>query len=132
MKYVNVLHVTYCKPSSTSHNLLRMSDLWNRIGNILCIYVRLHFCVMLCFTALSLQTASPYFHKPLYYRVFVFWENNDIKVLTHYNIETTYGVYGITFYVSYIHSRTMCVLSMEIAWKNDSNQTKYSKFDLWG
>jgi len=36
---------------------------------------------------------------------------------------------GIAFYASYIHSRTMFVhvVPMERGWKEDSNNTKYSK-----
>ena len=41
----------------------------------------------------------------------------------HCIFETT----GIAFYVSYIHSTAMCVESMERAWKDNSNHTKYSK-----
>jgi len=33
---------------------------------------------------------------------------------------------GIVFDLSYIHSRTMHVLPMERAWKDDSNHSKFS------
>ena len=37
------------------------------------------------------------------------------------------GGSGIAFYVSYIHYKAMYVITMERAWKDDSNNTKYSK-----
>ena len=58
-----------------------------------------------------------------------FWEKTT-EVLPPCDFETT-QCSGTAFYMSYIHPRTMYVVPMEKAWKDDSNH-KYSQVDSKG
>ena len=70
----------------------------------------------------------PCFQKPLLF--FCHFEKNYFKVLPLRIFVTNGNIHILPFmwvYVSYIHSRTMYLVPMERAWKDNSNHTKYIK-----